>query len=129
MSRRTVWAFFGMVICTGIAARALPVRAEERPCAEYVKKFCPSERPGTPKAMTCLSSHLSELSEACKKRVESATATRKTGQDWTPRQRASCKNDLVKFCKDVKPGAGRLLACIQSHKADVSAECRATLPK
>lgn len=34
-----------------------------------------------------------------------------------------CKADLEKFCKGVKPGEGRLLACLYAHSDDISARC------
>lgn len=42
-------------------------------------------------------------------------------------ERASgpCKADAEKFCKDVKPGGGRIMACLKEHAAELSAECRA----
>lgn len=34
-----------------------------------------------------------------------------------------CKADLQKYCKDVKPGDGRLLACLYAHSDKISARC------
>jgi len=34
-----------------------------------------------------------------------------------------CKADLEKYCKDVKPGDGRLLACLYAHSDKISARC------
>ena len=36
----------------------------------------------------------------------------------------ACKADREKFCKDVKPGEGRLAACFKEHEAEVSAACK-----
>lgn len=38
-----------------------------------------------------------------------------------------CKADLEKYCKDVKPGEGRLLACLYAHSDDISARCEYAL--
>ncbi len=36
---------------------------------------------------------------------------------------ASCAAELESYCKDVKPGEGRLLACLNSHKESLSPKC------
>jgi hypothetical protein len=35
----------------------------------------------------------------------------------------ACHDDVERLCKDVQPGEGRVLACLKSHKKDVSKEC------
>ena len=42
----------------------------------------------------------------------------------TAAERAACKSDYEKFCPDVKPGGGRLLACLAKHKDDLTSDCR-----
>ena len=39
--------------------------------------------------------------------------------------KGACKADVEKFCKDVKPGEGRIIACLKTHEAELSAECKA----
>jgi hypothetical protein len=41
-----------------------------------------------------------------------------------PPGRSACRADLDKFCKDVAPGGGRILACLHSHLSELSPECR-----
>lgn len=36
-----------------------------------------------------------------------------------------CRPEMDKFCKDVAPGEGRILKCLQAHDADLSDACRA----
>lgn len=35
-----------------------------------------------------------------------------------------CAEDAAKFCKDIKPGGGRVAACLKEHQADLSQACR-----
>ncbi|MCU0848659.1 MAG: cysteine rich repeat-containing protein [Spirochaetes bacterium] len=35
-----------------------------------------------------------------------------------------CKADAEKFCKDIKPGHGRIMACLKSHEAELSQACK-----
>ena len=36
----------------------------------------------------------------------------------------TCKADVKQFCADVKPGAGKLTACIKSHFKELSGDCQ-----
>jgi len=39
-------------------------------------------------------------------------------------KKGQCHDDTQKFCKDVKPGGGRLHACLDRHDADLASACR-----
>jgi len=39
-------------------------------------------------------------------------------------QESPCSADIKKFCADVKPGGGRIIACLKQHEADVSPGCK-----
>jgi hypothetical protein len=34
-----------------------------------------------------------------------------------------CADDIEKYCKDIKPGGGRLLSCLKAHEKELSASC------
>jgi hypothetical protein len=38
-----------------------------------------------------------------------------------------CKEDLQTFCKNVDPGGGRLLACLQANYERLAANCKSAL--
>jgi hypothetical protein len=35
-----------------------------------------------------------------------------------------CADDMEKFCKDVKPGGGRIAGCLKEHENDLSPACK-----
>lgn len=37
-----------------------------------------------------------------------------------------CADDVAKFCKDVKPGGGRLVQCLKEHESELSPTCKAS---
>jgi hypothetical protein len=46
-------------------------------------------------------------------------------QQVVPRRGVSaCKADVERFCKDIKPGGGRIWACLKSNEGSLSKECK-----
>jgi Cysteine rich repeat len=39
-------------------------------------------------------------------------------------RKESCKADIEKICKDIKPGQGRIEKCLQRHEGELSPACR-----
>lgn len=40
-----------------------------------------------------------------------------------------CADDVEKFCADVKPGGGRIIGCLEEHRADLGPACLAANDK
>jgi len=40
---------------------------------------------------------------------------------------AACRDDMKKFCKDIKPGEGRMMECMKSHEAELSSGCKSMM--
>jgi Cysteine rich repeat len=45
------------------------------------------------------------------------------------RGHGACKPDVAKFCAEVKPGRGAILACLDGHKDELSAGCKTMLER
>jgi hypothetical protein len=37
----------------------------------------------------------------------------------------ACRADVEQFCKDVKPGEGRIIDCLKQHENELSEQCKA----
>ncbi len=47
--------------------------------------------------------------------------------DAPPAAKNPCADDVAKYCKDVKPGEGRIVRCLKEHDTELSTECRAKM--
>ena len=47
----------------------------------------------------------------------------------TAEQREACMGDALRLCGSEIPDVDRVLACMRAKKSQVSAHCRATIPK
>jgi hypothetical protein len=111
---------FAMIIALSIPVlwAGTPGYAETSPpCAEEIAKFCKDIQPCKGLLMDCLKQHESELSPTCKAKVEEANRRLEEAQQ-------ACSEDIQKFCKDVKPGGGRIAKCLKEHACDLSPACK-----
>jgi hypothetical protein len=90
-------------------------------CEADQKKFCAGVAVGKGRVRRCLRGHLAELSAECKAQFKGG---RRGGASFG----FPCQEDLKKHCEGVKPGEGRVLACLREHEAELSDGCRKALP-
>jgi hypothetical protein len=45
----------------------------------------------------------------------------------TPEEQTACRPDVDRFCREAVPDTFRVLACLQSERARISAQCRRVL--
>lgn len=44
-------------------------------------------------------------------------------------KKGACRSDYEKFCRDTKPGKGRIAACLRSHEHELSQQCKNHIEK
>ena len=111
----TVFVLLAAGVATGAGAQG---RKGDGPCAADAKKFCGDVKPGGGRIAKCMKSHEAELSPACQ-------AEMKRVEERVEQIREECKADAQKFCKGIRPGGGRILACLKSHESELAPACAA----
>ncbi len=106
-----------------LTAFAQPPEVDRKgPCREDAQKFCKDVKAGGGRVWKCLKSHETELSQAC---IDQMAAGKERMRDFG----TTCREDRKKFCKDIRPGKGRIVACLKNHEQELSESCKNFLQK
>lgn len=100
-----------------------------RECDNEIKYFCPG--PDVQNLVFCLKMHFNKEGfdmARCGKVVRERLMEQNSDSRLSPRLHKSCKMDIPKFCGGVKPGEGRVIACLKdvfvSPKSRLSTSCK-----
>jgi hypothetical protein len=111
---------FVLISTLAIILEALPLprqaAAQDRPCLADAQRLCkdlaPDDRAGM---MQCLKDHETNLSDACKARMQTFA-------------HEPCAQDALTFCKDVESENKRAMVhCLRDHETELTAACKARL--
>jgi hypothetical protein len=111
----------------GDSANAADARARqvtEIKCEAEIQQVCPESLTGDDRRQ-CVEVRLKQVSASCRQTI------RRRLVRWTEihQSQAACLEDVNRYCRDVQPGDGRLVQCLQDHAQSVSDRCYQTLPK
>jgi len=104
--------------------------ANQNPCSAEAEKFCRNIPPGAASLLDCLEKHEGELSRACKDYEERLYGPKEERRERARQYaaiRRTCKDDMVKFCRNVDAIPGGLLTCLTDNQAKVSPACGQSL--
>ena len=115
----TAFALLAAALSSGALAQDSAKAGKGRgPCAEDAKKLCAGMEPGGGRIARCMKEHEAELSPACQSQMKAA-------KERIEQVREECKADAQKFCEGIKPGGGRIIACLKGHQAELAPACAA----
>ena len=117
--KRIMMVLVVTLLSIGVAAAAESPSVKSA-CADDVAKYCKDVKPGGGRLARCLKENENQLSPVCRSSAEESKKKVKEAKQ-------ACDADVQKFCKDVKPGQGRLVKCLGEHEKELSAECRAKM--
>ena len=121
----------GILMLLSIASTAQAdrnlVREMATNCKVELDTYCKDVTPGGGRILACLHAHSDKLSEACHETVAEVTEQAKAMGAAIHYVSDECADDLQQYCKDVPPGKGRIMNCLDQNDAKLSQRCQAAL--
>ena len=93
-------------------------------CQEDLDKYCPQVKPGNQRLLACIYAHEDKISNRCTYALYDAAITLERAVAGLSYIAQQCEADINKLCGTVVPGEGRILACLDEKKSEVSALCK-----
>lgn len=101
----------------------------ETACRTELDTYCKTVTPGEGRKVACIFAHNDKLSRPCENALyDSADEFRNASQNLSDFA-AACQTDIEKFCPAVQAGGGRILACLEKNKTQISGTCNGMLSK
>ena len=105
---------FLLLLSAGCATARDEVHEEAKSCGAAEEKLCPDLGTGMAHS-SCVREHLDQLSDEC--RAYFLRTHERRGE------MRGCRADAEKFCKGVQRGEGRILRCLEPHRAELTPAC------
>ena len=119
-----VIGFMALLGGTALAAQKGPVEVVTEGCKKEIDTYCKGITPGQGRILACLFAFEDKLSNRCEFALYDAASQLERAVNALAYMAGECRDDLKKYCGDVKPGEGRLLNCIDRNGEKLSARCK-----
>jgi Cysteine rich repeat len=96
-------------------------------CKVELDTYCKDVTPGAGRKLACLHAYSDKLSDACRETLLDAIGQVNALKAALFFIKDECADDLHQFCKDVTPGQGRLMNCLDTNDTRLSQRCRSAL--
>ena len=130
MRNGMVWmVVIGMVLVFSgvVSAQQGLVDSVVKGCDKELKTYCKDVTPGEGRGLACLYAFSDKLSTKCEYALYDAAAQLERAVAALSYTVNECRDDLTKFCSDIKPGEGRLLQCLEKNDAKITKRCTQAL--
>lgn len=96
-------------------------------CDKELKSYCKDVTPGEGRILACLYAHGDKLTGQCEYALYDAAAQLERFVAALTYVANECEDDLEKYCANIQPGQGRLLACLDKNKKKITKRCKQAL--
>jgi len=116
----------GMVLVFGTQVLAAETIVDKvmTGCKKELDTYCKGVTPGEGRLVACLYAYEDKLSGQCEYALYDAAAQLERALTALSYVANECRDDLQKFCSDINPGEGRLMACMDKNEKQLSGRCK-----
>src|SRR6476659_4206918 len=101
----------------------------ENACAGDIKKYCRTVTPGEGRMIYCMQAHEDKISPKCAYELGETAGSVQATSDLLKDGVIACKTEISGVCGKIKPGHGRIAACLIENKSTVSKGCAEAIQK
>jgi hypothetical protein len=116
-----------LIFGTQVMAAEKIVDSVMKGCKTELDTYCKAVTPGEGRVLACLYAYSDKLSGQCEYALYDAAAQLERALTALTYVTNECRDDLQKYCANIKPGEGRLLACMDKNEKQVSNRCKQAL--
>jgi len=92
-------------------------------CETDIRSYCSQVTPGEGRMLHCMAAHEDKISGRCQYAFYEAASILEQIATATAYIASQCATDIETHCRGVAMGEGRILACLNENKAEVSDTC------
>jgi hypothetical protein len=112
---------FLSILALMIALSPVAVRiARANVCDPEIEKQCSNVQPGNGALASCIQSQWDQFSYDCREQLKAMDSTLRSLQQ-------ACSYDAYAYCRDIRPGYGRVKKCLRDNLDKLSNSCRNAL--
>jgi hypothetical protein len=108
-----------------VAQQKAPVEKVLEGCMKEVETYCKDVTPGKGRLLSCLYAYEDKISAQCEMALCDAVPALERALTTLSYLAGECRDDLKKYCSDVKTGQGRLINCLDEKKNMLTDRCKA----
>ena len=122
----TLFGVFGLALMLALPAHAGEglIESVAKGCKKELTTYCKDVTPGEGRILACMYAHEDKISGQCEYALYDAAVQLERFVAALTYVANECRDDLEKYCSNIQPGEGRLLACLDKNEKKVSNRCK-----